>query len=84
MKSGGVGGMSSAHTVGKAVLNLDGPLGWAWVQNSLHSSCLGVVIAIIRGADFSCLGSNQRLVHSIGSRVIWAPTLRIYPSQGEG
>ena len=35
------GGLSLAHTVGKAVLNSGGPLGWAWVQNSLHLDPIG-------------------------------------------
>ena len=63
-----------AHTVEKAVLNSGGPLSWAGVQNSHHSSSLGVVIAIIRGPDSSCLESNRRRVRPLGSKVIWTPS----------
>ena len=69
--------------MGKAVLNSGGPLDWDWAQNSLYSFSLGVVIAIIRGPDSSCLGSIRRLMYPVGLKVIWVPSLESVSLQGE-
>ena len=59
------GELSSAHSEGNVSLNSEGLQGWAWVQNSLHSSSLGRVIAKTR-VSF-CLGFNWKLVCPVGS-----------------
>ena len=36
----------------------------------------------MRDADSSWPGFSLRLVHPVGSKVIWAPALRVCPGQG--
>lgn len=77
------GGLSSAHTEGKASLNSCRLLGWAWAHNSLRSSSLGMVIASTR-APVSCLGFTRRLVCPGGLKSSLSPKLGEYVSTQEG
>ena len=80
------GGLSLAHTEGKVSLNSGRLLGWAWAQNSLHSSSLSVVTASTRDPGPSCSGFIRRLAGPVGSEVIRAPSLESMsrPSRGTG
>lgn len=80
------GGLSSAHSEGKATLNSGGLLQGPWAQNSLHSSFLGVVIANMKDPGSSCPEFSLRLVCPDGSKVIWAPNFEStsWPKRGMG